>query len=70
MAANGRPVLVTFIASELSLVNYLHFYTSVSQSHAFYLFSSVLSGSVFVSMHSSLSFASFTLAVALQQSPS
>lgn len=56
MAANGRPVLVIFIALELSLMNYLHFHTFVLWSHAFDLLSSVLSGLSFVSMHPSLSF--------------
>jgi len=37
MVANGRPVLVTFIALELSFMNYLHFCTSVSWSHTFHL---------------------------------
>lgn len=55
MVANGRPVLVAFIALELSLMNYLHFYTSVSRSHAFYPLSEILSGFVSVSTHPSLS---------------
>lgn len=56
MVANGRPVLVVFIALELSLMNYLHFHTFVLWSRALSLFSSILSGFSFVSMHLSLSF--------------
>lgn len=54
-----------FIALELSLVNYLHFYTRMLRSQAFYLISL---DCFFLSMHPLLSsFASFMEVVALQQ---